>query len=106
MNVEEDDAGGDPEDDGRSDDSVGNSTTRADITRANRDADAMVVGRAKLVALSVHVVSSAARSQFSSHSSCAGFVVGDGLAFWYEDMVSTTSLCCSDEDDICISPVC
>ena len=103
MNVEEDDAGGDPEDDGRSNDSVGNSTTRADIARANRDADAMVVGRATVVALSV--VSSAERSQFSSHSSRAGFVVGDGLAFWYEVMVSTTSLCCSDEDDIGISSV-
>ena len=53
MNVEDDEAGGDPEDDGRSDGSVGNSTTRADIARANRDADAMVVARAKVVALSV-----------------------------------------------------
>ena len=53
MNVEEEDAGGDPEDDGRSDDSVGNSITRADIARANRDADAMVVARANVVALLV-----------------------------------------------------
>ena len=52
MNVEDDEAGGDPEDDGRSDDSVGNRTTRADIARAKRDADAMVVARAKVVALS------------------------------------------------------
>ena len=53
MNVEDDGAEGDPEDDGRSDVSVGNSMTRADIARANRDADAMVVARAKVVALSV-----------------------------------------------------
>ena len=53
MNVGDEEAGGDPKDDGRSDDSVGNSMTRADIARANRDADAMVVARASVVALLV-----------------------------------------------------
>lgn len=46
----------DPEDAGRSGDSVGNITTKAVIARTNRDADAMVVARANVVAPSVRVL--------------------------------------------------